>query len=96
MGERSLFYYVDEISRVMLENAYQAISLTELWNYMKKDVESYAFCNDYEINIISKKMLELGYDGHSGSSFGITMRNMQFIALYGLGAHKQRWLNNNF
>jgi len=94
MGEKYLFYYVDEVSRVMLENAYQAISLTELWNYMKKDVESYSFCDDPEVNVIQKKMVELGYDGHSGSSFGITMRNMRFIALYGLEAHKQKWLEN--
>ena len=39
-------------------------------------------------------MADLGYDGHSGSSFGITMRNMQFIALHGLEEHKKIWLNN--
>ena len=39
-------------------------------------------------------MEDLGYDGHSGSSFGITMRNMRFIALNGLEEHKKIWLNN--
>jgi hypothetical protein len=78
----------------MFENAYQAISLTEMWDYMKKDRESFMFSSDKEIEIISKKMEDLGYDGHSGSSFGITMRNMQFIALHGLEEHKKIWLNN--
>lgn len=94
MTEQSIFYYVDDNSRIMFENAYQAISLTEMWDYMKKDRESFMFSSDKEIEIISKKMADLGYDGHSGSSFGITMRNMQFIALNGLEEHKKIWLNN--
>jgi hypothetical protein len=94
MTEQSIFYYVDDNSRIMFENAYQAISLTEMWDYMKKDRESFMFSSDKEIEIISKKMEDLGYDGHSGSSFGITMRNMQFIALHGLEEHKKIWLNN--
>ena len=94
MTEQSIFYYIDDNSRIIFENAYQAISLTEMWDYMKKDRESFMFSSDKEIEIISKKMVDLGYDGHSGSSFGITMRNMQFIALNGLEEHKKIWLNN--
>ena len=94
MTEQSIFYYVDDNSRIMFENAYQAISLTEMWDYMKKDRESFMFSSDKEIEIISKKMEDLGYDGHSGSSFGLTMRNMRFIALHGLEEHKKIWLNN--
>jgi hypothetical protein len=43
----------------MFENAYQAISLTEMWDYMKKDRESFMFSSDKEIEIISKKMEDL-------------------------------------
>jgi hypothetical protein len=92
MTEQSMFNYADNNSRAMLENAYQAISLTEMWDYMKKDRESFMFSSDKEIKIISNKMEELGYNGHSGASFGVTMRNMQFIALNGLDAHKKMWL----
>ena len=94
MIEQSIFNYTDDHSRVMLENAYQAISLTEMWDYMKKNSDSYMFSSDKEIKIISDKMEELGYHGHSGASFGITMRNMQFIALNGLEEHKKIWLKN--
>lgn len=55
MTEQSIFYYVDDNSRIMFENAYQAISLTEMWDYMKKDRESFMFSSDKEIEIISKK-----------------------------------------
>jgi hypothetical protein len=89
-----MFDYTDDHSRVMLENAYTAIFLTEMWGYMKKNVDSYMFSSDEEIEIISRKMIELGYDGHSGASFAITMRNMRFIALNGLEAHKKMWLKN--
>ena len=94
MIEQSIFNYTDDHSRVMLENAYQAISLTEMWDYIKKDTESFMLCNDKELKVISDKMIELGYDGHTGASFGITMRNMQFIALNGLGEHKKIWIKN--
>ena len=94
MTERSIFDYTDDHSRVMLENAYTAISLTEMWDYMKKNSDSYMFSSDKEIKIISDKMEELGYHGHSGASFGITMRNMQFIALHGMEEHKKMWLKN--
>jgi hypothetical protein len=91
MSENIFNYIDDKNSKDMLENAYTAITLTEMWNYMKKDVESYCFNDDNEIQIISKKMSELGYNDHSGASFGITMRNMQFIAKYGLKEHEKKW-----
>jgi len=76
-------YIKDRNSREMLQNAYQAINQTETWNFVKKDIESFSFSNTTEINRISDKMTELGYYGHSGFSFGWTMRQMQFIAKNG-------------
>ena len=67
----------------MLQNAWEAITQLELWNYMKLDTESYMFSCDEEIKLISKKMIDLGYDGHSGCSFGWTLRQMQYIAQHG-------------
>jgi hypothetical protein len=89
----SNFNYVnDESFQKMFSNAYQAIQLTETWDFMKKDIDSYMWSRSKEVTIISNKMTELGYDGHSGTSFGFTMREMQFIAQYGLDAHKNLWL----
>jgi hypothetical protein len=39
-------------------------------------------------------MVELGYDGHSGCSFGYTMRIMQYIAKYGEEKYKKDYNNN--
>ena len=79
-----MFYYVkDNSSREMLQNAWASITQLELWEYMKLDTDSYMFSNHPEVGIITKKMEELGYNGHSGSTFGWTMRQMQYIAKYG-------------
>jgi hypothetical protein len=84
------FEYVTDISeREMLINAWQAITMTENWNFVKQPIESFSWSNDPRINIISNKMVELGYDRHSGSSFGYTMRAMQYIAQNGEDKYKE-------
>ena len=88
------FIYVkDDNKKEMLQNAWTAITQLDLWDYMKRDTDSYMMSSDKEINIITEKMAELGYDGHSGASFGWTMREMQFIAQNGLEAYKNMYMN---
>jgi hypothetical protein len=67
----------------MFINAWQAISQTNLWDFVAQDIDSFMWSNDPRIEVISEKMGELGYNGHSGSSFGSTMRNMQYLAQHG-------------
>lgn len=83
LGNGQFEYVQDRHSREMLINAWKAITSTELWDFVKKDTDSFMFSNDPRIDIIGNKMIELGYGGHSGSSFGWTMRNMQYLARYG-------------
>lgn len=65
----------------MLEDAYQAIEKTNMWDYMKKEpVGGYTFTDDEELRLINR---HLEYQGHSGFSFGWTMRTMQQIAKLG-------------
>ena len=87
-------YVKDKSSRDMLQNAYQAVNQTETWSFVKKDIESFSFSRAPEIDIITYKMVELGYKGHSGFSFGWTMRQMQIIAREGEKKYKlmvQQW-----
>ena len=78
------FDYITDLNyKEMLVNAYQAISQTETWDFVKQSCKSFMFSDDSKIWIISKKMTELGYCGHSGASFGYTMRDMQYIAQNG-------------
>ena len=89
------FMYVkDEHSREMLVNAWNAIEELELWDYMRRETYSYMFSKDQEISRITAKMVELGYDGHSGFSFGWTMRQIQNIAQYGEEKYRDDVVSN--
>jgi len=76
-------YVKNENIRRMLENAWQAITLTESWDFVKQEIESFSRSTDPIILKIMSKMEELGYNGHSGCSFGVIMREMQIIAQNG-------------
>lgn len=79
----------DSHSRQMLENAYQAITVCEAWDFMKTFNDNqcgFIFSDDPMTGKIMSKMEELGYSGHSGSSFGWTMRYMEFLAKHGRDA----------
>ena len=74
----------EEHSRFMLKNAHQAITMAEAWQFMRTfSDQSFMFSSNPIVSDIMKKMSELGYDGHSGSSFGWTMRQMEFLAKNG-------------
>ena len=71
-----------------------SITQTETWDFVKQDCESFMFSQDPKISIISEKMIELGYDGHSGCSFGCIMRDMQYIAKHGEKKFMETYLRN--
>lgn len=83
LGDGKFEYVKDKHDRLMLSNAWQAITQTENWEFVAQSIDSFMWSRDSRIDIISNKMSQLGYDGHSGCSFGITMRNMQFLAKNG-------------
>ena len=90
-----IFDYVkNNNDRELYINAYKAITMTEMWEFMKKDPgeNGYMFSHHPELQIICTKMNELfgGYinNPHSGCSFACTMRAMQYIAKNGELAFK--------
>lgn len=72
---------------IMLADAQQALTKTNLWDYMKKKStpgkDGFMFCTDHELVILSHAMK---YDGHSGASYAWTMRQMEYIAKNGWDA----------
>jgi len=79
----------DQLSREMVEDVYQAVQKAEAWNVMKEEPESgYMFSSDPRYKVIQKKM---EYLGHSGSSYGWTMRQAQFIAQKGWAEYVRVW-----
>ena len=88
-------YIKEDWYRKLLVNAWQAINITENWDFVKQPIDSFIWSNDPRVRIIGNKMEELGYDGHSGSSFGCTMRTMQYIANHGEKKFKEDILSSN-
>ena len=68
----------------MLQDAYDAISKCELWDWMRDFTphanEGFQFTQHPNLTLISG---ELKYTGHSGSSWAWTMRVMEMIAKKG-------------
>jgi hypothetical protein len=68
----------------MLNDAYQAVSAANKWDFLaRSDVPGeggFMFSRWAELDEISKHMK---YDGHSGGTYGLTMRMMQRIAIVG-------------
>ena len=90
------FQFIPFSERKMYQTAFDAITQLELWQYMRNfDQESFTFSSDTEVIRISKKISELGYDGHSGASFGCTMRAMQYIAKEGMDKFKTIYRRGN-
>jgi hypothetical protein len=83
------FLYVGDVrERTMLQNGWAAVNELELWNFMKQDIDNYCWSDAPEVLRIGAKMGELGYDGHSGASFGWTMRQLQYIGQHGEAAYR--------
>lgn len=84
-------YIKSDSERFMLQTAWKAINQLELWDFVKQEIESFAFSNDPRLNQIYNKIEKLGYTGHSGMSFGFTMRAMQCLARYGEEELKKKY-----
>ena len=74
---------ISESTKEMLEDAYNAITRNELWDYMKTYEPNKGFMFSEPSSEILRINNSLKYDGHSGASYSCTMREMQFIAKHG-------------
>jgi hypothetical protein len=82
----------DESSRFYIENAYNAVSSVDGgWEFMKtftpEDKKGFMFSTHPMLTKIGEKL----DDGHSGSSYGWTMRNIEYIAKHGIDAFKAKY-----
>lgn len=79
----------------MLQDAYDTINRLDLWDWLKQfkphSNEGFTFSSAIEIAMISNA---LHYQGHSGRTFGWTMRVMHDIAQNGWSKHKHAVIEN--
>ena len=83
IGDGKMDYIQDSHNKIMMTNAWEAITQTNNWDFISQEIISFMWSDDPRIDEIMEKMEELGYSGHSGTSFGCTMRNMQFLVKNG-------------
>ena len=70
---------VDKYEAYLLQDAYDAITAEEAWNYFRTFAEeSFMFSRSAVLSQVQARMKSL--DEHSGSSYGFVMRTMEAIA----------------
>ena len=93
------FEFVENIeNRILLQNAYTALSMTDGgWEYAKEDPGEGGFIwseNPIKSEIMKNMDKCTPEVGHSGASFGCIMRHMQFIANNGIHQYELQGKNN--
>ena len=91
-----MFDYVkDAAMRNALTLTYQAITNVDGWDFLSDykphPDKGFMFSSDPMLTKISEETDRLKV-GHSGTSWAVCMRNMQYIARWGLYAHKDMYL----
>jgi hypothetical protein len=74
----------DSHEAMMLQDAYDAVTKADMWDYLKKPTtpgkDGFMFSPAIELAAINAEMV---FDGHSGASYAWTMRQMETIAKTG-------------
>lgn len=98
IGDGSFDYMNDPIVPYLV-NAHWAITECELWDWLRTyeppDREGFMFSTTPERRRIDAKMREQNIaGGHSGFSYGYTMRVMESVAKEGYEKYKEYYLKN--
>ena len=83
-SEGDFSFFNDIHNRNAYKDAYDAITITNSWTLMSEPLGpgGFMFPTDPDrLNIVHDKMKLL--DSHSGASYALMMRDMQFIATHG-------------
>ncbi len=82
----------DDSSRYYVQDAYNAISAVDGgWAFLKEFIPAANEGFMFSRHPMLDKINALLDDGHSGASYGWTMRQMEHIAKYGLEEYKKTW-----
>ena len=88
------FYFVkDPFFNKCFTDAYNAITILDFWEILKKPILSFTSYYNFEFNQLERLADKDGI--HNGSSYGFTMRNMELIAKYGWDYWKLKYIKDN-
>lgn len=83
---------LDSLSKEMLNDAYIVVTDLKLWDWLTVHHNSFMFSSSTEVQRIIQTMK---FTGHSGSSFGFTMRAMEVIAKNGWDSYVDKIIDSN-
>lgn len=94
----ALFDFIDNPQEYdYLKSAHQSISECELWGWFSlyEPENGFMFSNTPEIIRLQTALCNYECNStHSGSSFGSTLRQMEYIAKHGYTQYKQTYISN--
>jgi hypothetical protein len=98
-GDGKFEFIIDETDRAYCMNAHKAITVTENWEYLRIFVpesnKGFMFSKSNELEQIELEMRKDPISqNHSGASYAIIMRIMEFIAKKGYEEYKKCYLQN--
>ena len=76
-------YIIGPNTKMMLTNAWDAISTTDNWDFVANMKEGFEESDDPRVDEIYQKMREFGYKEHSKISFLYTMTLMRLLVKEG-------------
>jgi hypothetical protein len=85
---------VDEQEKMYYRSAYNSIMQLELWDWVQQNNEPFLLNKSPEMTMLKKRMWQDEINSyHSGASYALVMRQMEFIAKEGYEEFRQRHLN---
>ena len=95
-GNGNFEFVRDKSQREFLKSAHKAISICELWNWLRiyepPANRGFAFNSTPEIDKLEEQMWKDKINGnHSGASYGNIMRDMEYIAKNGYENYKNTY-----
>jgi len=92
------FSFIDDAhTRSLVVNGYAAVNQLELWQWLKTfepSSDGFMWSKDPTVGIIGQKMESLpDAPGHSGASFALTIRHLEYIAKNGMHKYKEYMTN---
>jgi hypothetical protein len=101
LSESDFAFINCSMTKACMINGCWAVDQTKLWDWLKNyEVNpkyGFMFASEQEINVIGNMMENNSapyQQSHSGASFGLTMRNLYYIAQNGFEAYKALYLEN--
>jgi hypothetical protein len=99
-GDGSFEFVNDKHYRTYLQSAHNAITICELWEWFQRyspdPNRGFSWSTTPELDKLSEQMRKDPYNGnHSGSSYSIIMRDMEYIAKNGYDSFAQDFLSED-